>query len=85
MVAVETSKLMDTGHWSQNVPRYILGKVAKFGGHSFNGLKVTYPQSWRGLPKPPPPPPPGLDRVKLEVEVSKPGDFSKNREIDPIM
>ena len=26
-----------------------------------------------------------LGTIKLEVEVSKPGDFSKNLEIDPIM
>ena len=26
-----------------------------------------------------------LSTTKLEVEVSKPGDFSKNLEIDPIM
>ena len=55
MVAMETSKFMDNRGWCQSVPRYILGKVAKFGGHSFNGLEVTNLQSWRGLQKPPTP------------------------------
>ena len=56
---METSRLVMTGRNCQKIPRRLLGKVAKFGGDSFNRHEVIYLQSWRG-----PQTPPGLNRVK---------------------
>ena len=60
LVAMETSKLVITCYKCQNVPRrFCLGKVAMFGGDSFNCHEVIHFQSWcvpQNLPPPPPSP-----------------------------
>ena len=65
LVAVVTSMLTYISRRLQNVPRQLLGKVAKFGGHSLNGCEVIQLFSEGRLQKPPP----GLKRINIRTKV----------------
>ena len=47
-----------TSRWLKNVPRNVLGKFAKFGGHSLNGFEVIQFSRDGGNPS-------GLNRVNI--------------------
>ena len=63
LVAMATLKSVITWCKGQNISRTFLGKIAKFGGDSFNRREFIHLQTWRGRQRPKASPP-GLNRVK---------------------
>ena len=65
---METSKLAGSRDASVKIiPRKFLGKVAKFGGNSFNRHEVIHLQTWRGSQKLLPPQSDGVQLFLIGV------------------